>query len=226
MGLRLTLALLVGAAGFSFIAYTEYNTYSTTKAEPNSLTMTELVADGFGDNANVVLTEFALSDEGVLSTGDKRNAYIPATTMLDAVTKVMDEAKSDEETGELIFEADFTYSPKTFPLIVCLNDITDAEMEAYWNAESLEGIILTGYGSLSSDTRNELRTRFPQADFDNIMALHVGKERPSLNAILALVGGAVICLLIGLSPIIRMIGERRSQSQVHSSGFEQPTPME
>jgi len=169
MGLRLTLAMLVGAVGFSFIAYTEYTTYSTTKVEPNSLTMTELVANGFGDNANVVLTEFALSDRGVISTGDKKNAYIPATTMLDAVTKVMEDAKADAETGEMVVDDDYTYSPATFPLIVCLNDITDAEMEAYWNAQSLEGIILTGYGSLGSDTRKELRTRFPQADFDNIM---------------------------------------------------------
>ncbi len=226
MGLRLTLAMLVGAVGFSFIAYTEYNTYSTTKAEPNSLTMTELVAKGFGDNANVVLTEFALSERGVVSTGDTKSAYIPATTIQDAISTVMKDATTDAETGEMIVAENYQFSPKTFPLIVCLNNITDAEMDTYWNAESLEGIILTGYGSLGSDTRKELRTRFPQADFDNIMALHVGKERPSLNVILGLLGGATICLLIGLGSIVHMIGKRKPKAPAKTSGFEQPTPME
>lgn len=85
MGFRFLIGLGIAGLGLIAVGVGECNMSSRAKAEPQTLTMAELLKNGPGKNAHVELTDFALGDKGYLvqETGrfgsSNYHAWVPVT---------------------------------------------------------------------------------------------------------------------------------------------------
>jgi|GEM_PF-2508511 len=218
--LKICIALLLGTILFSLLAYEDISIYVSTKDAPNTISLSELVVNGYGDNAHIILTDFVLSDRVGIAGGDKKNAYIPATTVLDAVNAVMKHTTPNSKTGELELDEDYTYIPQHFPLIVCIYDTTDEKIESLSQADKIQGVVLTGFRSiLGSGVRAQLIKEYPRADFNKMLALHVNKERPALAFMIGFSLAAFTCFLIFLFLVIRIIRNQKKPVPACNDGF-------
>ena len=163
----------------------------TTKAEPQNLTLQQLVESGYGDNAHVLLSEFEFYE-----------SYI------------VDEKQISGYWEKVWFPLVFPDGAADQPLrVVLATEEVHGESSAaeFIKQQQIQGVIGM-FSSLSSEERELLEADFPETDFDNVYVIrHVelGSTQPPAAAALCCMAPGVILLLGGVVVII--LGARLSR---------------
>jgi hypothetical protein len=163
--------------------------------KPQELTCAELIADGPGDNAHIVLKDFVACPTWYIYKGASENGpyewvYLPALELGgDWHRKAVDVLEKEGENAELP-------APDDIRLLLKLNDVhTPTQLERVVEADTLHGLIINSTESLGAEEQKLLRQGYPGIDFSKCYILEVGR-RPKSSALTAAatLGSAVLVL--------------------------------
>lgn len=199
--LKFGLILIVAAVGGAGLYYgslqLELSKYA--KPEPQHLSLAELAADGYGDNAHVVVSDFFFGWNHVITYGRRglvEAIYVPAVPLYgdyhERAMALIDAA------GDGPVDVDALAPPQQIDVIVKLTDAHDADdVNEVGMLDDLPGVVINEIEELSSDQQEVLREVYPGLDFSECLILEY--DRPAstaMQATLFMVGGAIV-LLIG-----------------------------
>jgi hypothetical protein len=193
----IALFMLVGAVVCGVCGYREVKIRSAAKAEPQTITCAELEANGPGDNAHVIMTDFYLCDfayvyeaRGPLWT----RAFVPAvpkgSDFHKSLVAAMDKRRSDDRGVQL---------PPEMRVIVEAPDATcEWDITHLGEQEEIQGTIVNVLHNLDDEAQVMLEESYPGVDFDNVWILEVGLGPVSSGKIGAWFVGCAALALAGI----------------------------
>ena len=194
--MRFKLALVVIGGVLTFFGVQELRLSSAAKEEPQSISCAELGANGPGDNAHIVLTEFLLTNHYVYEekeSGSWTQVWVPSVPLggeyhLQLMAHI-------QEHGQLMGSIP---PPKDVKVIVKSKDVSsEFEYEQFANSESLQGVIVNKIDSLGSDEKEILMNSYPGVDFDTCWILEVGRQPASMMKLAGLCVGGLALIVVG-----------------------------
>ncbi len=183
------IALLV-ALGLGFLTYTEGSLAFQSSAQPEEISLKELISRGPGGNGHIVLTRFALCGNLVHQTDNKHtgwtNVWIPIIPIEEA-PKGADEAPTPKNVKALFFS---------------INIHNELELESRLNKPKVQALVTNRISSLSGDVRKLLQQSYPDTDFDTCLIVQEGRTPFSRQTVYLIGGGAFAALCLGIGLIV------------------------
>jgi hypothetical protein len=196
MGFRIKLFGLLFAIAITGWGNQERKLASLSRETPTKLSCKQLGAAGPGDNAHVVLTDFALAPRLVYDpgkSGDWKQIWVPAVALDGDYVKKLGEVLAAHGN------VDAVPLPKPITVIITSEDVPDQKaFDALDEKEELEGLVVNSISHLSDDTKRLLENSY--GDVSNAQILHLGRK-PAHRALAyaGLLGGPLLGLFFLLS---------------------------
>lgn len=196
--MRLIIVLLV-VAGFMVVAgYREIRLSGKCKKEPQTLLLSELLANGYGDNANVQLEGFVITPgEFAVKTSkgsdEWKSAWIPIVAYESVIGQQIIDAREKNTRTPVLRGEDLR-------CILMFKDLKDGEREIdrLMNGEKFQGVIVNDIESLGSEEKKILQNTYRGVNLDKCYLFHVNREPGSAMKGVALAGGGGAVGLVGL----------------------------
>lgn len=194
---RVVLIILAIGGGTFYAGYQEYTMSGVSKPEPQTISAKQLEADGPGDNANVVISDFYLLDNFVYEGKDEQNwdkIWIPVVDLNGEYIQVL-AAHMDE---------DGTYTsnpppPEDLRIILRSSKIKNQnQLMQVHDGDLLAGLVINDIESLGAEEKGILRQSYPNVDLDACWILDHERKPSSPVKTYALMGGGILALLMGL----------------------------
>ena len=203
--MRLVLVMGIGGCALIWFGIEEPKLSSIARAEATPITCAELVANGPGDNAHVLLGDFLFVQPHYVYEEGKRGwekAWLPAVPLggehHQEVQRII------EEEGE---DAEFPL-PRKIGLIVKLTDAkNEDDVTRIGDQDTIQGLIVNDIESLGSEEKAILGGSYPGINFATCWILEVGRRPKGTGEIVGFFVGGIG--LIGLAGFL-VLRRRRS----------------
>jgi hypothetical protein len=193
--IRIAIALVVGGAFLTFFGYNENKLASAADTDPQTMTAAELIANGPGDNAHIILEDFQVIawETIVLTPEDNENKYekvwAPVITIDDPY---IEEIQALPDTA-------LTTPPyrEEIGLILYAKDISSgAELERVAMSETVQGLVINEIDKLSGDELKELQKSL-KIDPDKVIILEHNRKPKSGGLTMLMMAGGILLILAG-----------------------------
>ncbi len=189
--MRFGLILLGVGVAVLFIGVQEMRLATVAKPEPQKISCADLAKNGPGDNAHVVVENFALAGNYVAEQKDgvMKRVWVPMVPL---------DAEFYEEVGRALFagKADQpdAIQYKNIRIVLKINrQIDDAGLEKLQGEDTLQGIITNKIAGMGKKEREILESSYPGIDFASCYLLELDRQPPGgVRLYGPLVGGAVV----------------------------------
>jgi hypothetical protein len=177
---------------------------TVAKETPQRISAAELEAKGPGDNANIVLTDFLLCEQGYIYEYKKKRiggnetwtkVWVPIVPLGGAYhTQVLSMlGPNGEIRGELP-------RPQNIKILVKSTKArSESDIAAMGAADTLEGLVINKIESLGSDEKQKLAESYPGIDFSQCYIIEAGRKPMGIPQVLGLMGGGGALALVGLA---------------------------
>jgi hypothetical protein len=185
------IAALVAAAALGFLTYTEGTLSFQSSAEPEEISLKNLIARGPQGNAYIILTDFVLCDNLVhqFKDSDKSawtHVWIPVVPS-DEVNPAAKGPLNPSNVKALFFST---------------NIRNERELEARLNKPKVQALVTNRIVSLESKIRNLLQQSYSGTNFDQCLILQEGRTPFSRGVVYLFGAGAALSLLLGLGLLL------------------------
>ncbi len=193
--LRGPLAVGVMAVMLLSFAFMEARLKGEASDTPQTIPLSRLAAYGPGDNAHVIITDFAPCNNFVFQVKGVNTywegVYVPVVPRAGM-------------GGPNIALA---VAPGAIRVIVHSTKVhNQQDLERVFGAPTLQGTIVNSIRSLDRETQDLLRSTYPGADFGSCYILQEGRKPFSAGLILLMtIGGTLLIVLCGLMVVARML---------------------
>ena len=175
--LRLGITGLVLGGMLLFACYHEWRLGSAASAQPENLTLEQLIARGPNGNPNVRLRDFQLGENFAYFT-DNHGIYW-TRVLVPAVPSTMGE------------QAAHVLIPKV--IIKSTHVANKEQLDSLHARTQMQGLVVNRIESLGKDERELLVEDYPGIDFDNCIIFEEGRK-PSDGTMIFLMGGGGLAL--------------------------------
>jgi hypothetical protein len=194
--MRLILALVIGGGFLTFIGVQDFRLNQASKAEPQEITCVDLVANGPGDNALIVIGDFLLCDFAFVyeeKGNDWSKVWVPAVPLGGEFHQKL--LSMVGEDGRLTGEVPM---PKDVKVIVKSTDVSnERELSNLAEKDTLQGLVINQIESLGSEEEKILKESYPTVDFDDCWIVEVGRAPATIGRIAGFFLGGVALMVIG-----------------------------
>lgn len=193
--MRFKFVLLILGAVLAYFGYQEMVLAGVAKPEPQEISCKDLIANGYGDNAHVRISDFWLCDFAYVyeeKGGDWENVWVPVMSLEDDYYKTL----LATAAGGIVPE---NYpNPENISMVFKSSHIrSDAHLTTVGEADTLQGMIVNDVESLGSEERKILVDSYPKADFDKVLILEHRRKPSGSGAVFGMLGGGVALILLG-----------------------------
>ncbi len=178
--LRLGIAGLVLGGMLLFVGFHEWQLGSAASAQPEDLTLQQLIARGPQGNPNVRLRDFMLGDNFAYFTDDTGTYW--KRVLVPAVPPTM-----GEQSAHVLI-------PKV--IVKTTHVANEDQLDALHARTQLEGLVVNRIESLGKDERDLLIQDYPGIDFERCIIFEEGRK-PSDGTMIFLMGCGGLALLLG-----------------------------
>jgi hypothetical protein len=192
-GRILFVAVFVGVA-LLVVAVVEGRLMGAASATPQTLSLAQLAANGYGDNAHVILTDFFPGDNFVYeyrgSQSRWESVYVP-------VVPLTPQLRARLGPGAMGRQA---IPPGSIRVIVHSSRVhSQTDLPTVFGAPTIQGTVVNSIRSLGSETQKLLRDSYPGTDFGSCYILQEGRK-PSSAAFVILMAtlGTLVTVTSGL----------------------------
>jgi len=189
----------------AFYGFNEYRLGNVAKAEPRTVKLADLITNGPGDNAHVIITDY-LPDENIVFTYRKSKFEIT-----DGSNKPWNEAymplhPNQGGAGGPGMPGMPGMQPTTGPVRFILKTTTaknKGELDSIIRAGRIQGVIINSIASLGSEVSKLLRESYPTADLNSVLILEANRKPspPTFGLALAALGAVLVLIGGGLGVI-------------------------
>ena len=214
--IRFAIALMVGGALLTFFGYREFKLSSSASSEAQSISGTDIFANGYGDNAHVNITDLYILDsfayEGPADNPSKYNkVWIPAIAMDDPWVAELDEliAQAEERNPN---NPDYSAAmnkpyPTDIKLVIYSEDLNnDSEVGSFIEGTDVKGMVINDIEDLSGDELKNLQGAYPGLSPDNVLILEHNRTPTGTGLVMLMLGGGIVLFLAG--PGLFFLGAR------------------
>jgi hypothetical protein len=189
---RILLVVSVAGAALLAVAFVEGRLMGAASATPQTLPLARLAANGPGDNAHVIITDFIPGDNFVYeyrgSQSHWESVYVPV------VAADMQARLGPGPMGNR------TIPPGSIRVIVHSSKVhSQADLPSIFGQPTIQGTVVNSIRSLDGQTQKLLRDAYPGADFASCYILQEGRK-PSSAAFVILMAllGTLLTVTGGL----------------------------
>jgi hypothetical protein len=177
-----------------------------SKPEPKRMTCAQLIKEGPGDNAHVVISDFLIPNSAFCYEGNKRgNSWktvwvvaLPADS--DYARRMLDMHKA----GTLSPDATMAPDPKEVRLLIKSSKVKDeAQLGALADQEEVEGLVVNKISSLGSKERRILEKSYGGVNFDNVYILEHDRSPATVAKSVGMMGGGGALAVVGVLGLFR-----------------------
>ncbi len=174
---RLMIGLLVFGGILIFWGFQEMRVGGEAKSKPQEISVEKLVKDGYGDNAYVTVTDYVVSDYGVVESKDETPNLFTKIWMV-----VYPDNREDSDNLPV--------------LIVRSSKIrTESQWDQFAATTKCTGLIVNSIESLGSDEKKKLKQGLPSGvDVDKAFILDHNRKPAGSKGMLMMAGGGVLIL--------------------------------
>lgn len=211
--IRIKLAMLIGGIVLAYFGIQEWRLASAAKAEPQTMTCSELEAKGPGDNAHVSLTKFFLCQQSFVYEAKKNNeshwnkVYVPAVPLDSPYMKTV--AEMLEQNPKL---QNLPPPPEIKVLVKSSHVSNHQELENLAmlgiQGPALNGLVTNKIESIGSEEKKILEQNYPGIDFTKCYLIDHDRKPVQTGALFGMIGGGALLTVIGGG---WMLGGMRSQ---------------
>lgn len=194
--MRFILAIFVGGGFLCYMGYQEVVLRGVAKAEPQVMTVQQLINDGVGDNANVTLQDFIVCSWAYVYKGREGSMdtiWVPLIPVGGEYHQKLQAAF--DENGELIGEL-----PPLNDVRVVLksSDISnEAELTHLGDAETVSGMVINEVESMSGEELSLMRESYPGTNSAKIQLVEHNRKPKGWGAVFGFFGGGGALIAVG-----------------------------
>jgi len=198
--MRFKLVILGLGVFLCYRGYEEMKLKGIAAPEAQEITCAELIANGPGENAHVIISDFMLLQQAYVYEGSENNmdkVWIPAVALGGEFHQEFSNYLSERD-GEDINPDDLP-KPKSIGLMVISSRMkTDDQMTAVADADTIRGLVINEIEKLSGEELEILKSSYPGIDFSTVYILEHGREPSGSGKMLGFLGGGALLSLLGL----------------------------
>jgi len=207
------LLLVLAATGIALFVqgYQQLKLYNVSSEHPRQITLRELVENGPGDNAHLLVSDFYLCTSAYIyeeKYGRCIRAWIPALPGDDEYALRLDQAIDDDG----IIEGEFPL-PADIKVIVLVNTESIEEIQQMSTEKTIEGMIINEIESLSPEENRLLSESYPGIDFNRCWILRKGQRPPGKTKLMIFLGGGFVLLLSSALLLTREIISEKKDTE-------------
>jgi hypothetical protein len=193
------IVLLVVGAGLGVFTYLEGNLAFRSSAEPEEITLKQLIARGPDGNGHILLTDFVPCDNFVHEFEEKNkdrwtSVWIPVIPAEDANPADKGPPKASNVQA-LIFS-------------IQIHNLED--IRSRLGKPKVQALVTNRIKSLDSKSRSLLQKEYPGTDFDKCLIIQEGRT-PFSRSIVYLMGGGALVAFLADGGLLLGAWRRRSQ---------------
>ncbi len=194
---RFKFALIAIGGVLAFLGYKEMSLSSQAKPEAQTLSVDELAASGYGENAHVELKDFILCGWSFVyregSGGEAYNTvWIPIVSMNDP--EVVEVAMQMENDSSIE-----TPAINSAPVIFKSSHIPDDDaMMRVADQQTVQGLIVNEIASISGEERKLLKEAYPNLDIDSAYILEHNRKPKGAGGTFGMMAGGGVLILLGI----------------------------
>jgi hypothetical protein len=200
VGIRFRIAIVLFVFGVIAIVYGvyEWRLASGASARPEEISLRDLVARGPDSNPNIILKDFALSDDFVHEYDEKlgpnsswTKVWIPAY--------VPGAAPPAQRPGGFPFNPQPQQQPAgpIQAIILSTHVHNEADIQTRCAVPKLRAMVTNRIQSLGSEEKRLLQQSYPGTNFDKCLIIEEGREPASVGFLFLLFGGGLLLLAGG-----------------------------
>jgi len=195
MGRFLFFGVIAGLA-LTWSGIQEFRLGAGAEQEPQYLSVAQLEAEGFGENAHVVIQDFALLSFSYVYNGrsqdDMDKVWVPMVPQGGEYFERL--AASVDEEGRLPDDVPMPDDLKV--IMVSSNASSDQALGQLGDRDTLQGMITNAIEELDSEEKKLLAESYPSADLDTVWIFEEGRRPAAFVKKAGLTGGGVVLLLL------------------------------
>jgi hypothetical protein len=184
---RLKLALIIIGGVLLYFGYQEKRLAQVAKKAPQTIACADLAANGPGDNAHIVLTNYELAPNFVYEAEGKGNSwkrvFIPAVPKRGLLAVLRDEKIAN-------------------PKVIIESRKVRNEAELPNLAKELQGMVINEIESLSGEQKKLLAESYPGADLNHCWIIEHGRKPAGGGFITGLLGGGIALVVAGIGLLL------------------------
>jgi hypothetical protein len=181
---RFGLILIVVGGVLGWLGIKEWRLSSGASDKPKQVTLKDLIAQGPGDNAHIVLMDFVLCENLVYQSN--KNSTTWSKAWIPIVPK--------PSGGEQVIS-----KPTSFHAILyCPNVKNQVDAASLANRPTLKGMVINDIESLGAEETKLLKQTYPNTDFDKCLIIEPDREPAGFGKIVLFMGGGALLLVGGL----------------------------
>lgn len=205
--IRFAIALVIGGAFLTFYGYNENKLASAADAEPQTITAKDLIANGYGDNAHVKVTDLYILDSYAYEGPENKPSqfdklWVPAiatdhpyATKVDAM--VADAFEANPSNPNLTAANQVPY-PTDIGLVIYTKDInSESSFERFYQDTELQGLVINDIENLKGDELKNLKQGYPSLNADKVLIIEHNRKPKSGGVTMLLMVGGVLLMLAG-----------------------------
>jgi hypothetical protein len=211
--------LLIGALVAFFLSILNLSLASASSATPQRITLAQLLANGPGNNAHVLVTDFVPAQNYVYLYQQVRGKYNLATPpgsenrnwtevwvpLVPLTAEMKDRLAAGGDIADLLH-------PRAVRVVVRLANVHDRDSVEQWcgNKREVKGLVVNSVSSLNTTTKDLLKQSYPDSDFSTCLLIHEGRKPPWAIGIIFGFGMGTLLMVAGsLWFIFRLVFRER-----------------
>ncbi|MFK7790208.1 MAG: hypothetical protein AB8C95_12045 [Phycisphaeraceae bacterium] len=193
--IRFSIVLVVLGGILTFFGYNENKLASSAQAEPQTMTVAELAANGIGDNANISLTDFWLLDSQsvVEYPEDDESKYNKIwAPVIPAGDPFIEEYMNSDPN-----QAPPSYTGSVAVILYSKDINNDDEFYDTITEGAVQGLIINEIDQISGEELQLLQQGVPGINADTVLVLEHNRQPKSTGITLLMMVGGVVLILAG-----------------------------
>jgi hypothetical protein len=183
---RIQLALIIVGGVLIYFGIQEMRLAGTAKSVPQTITCAELAAQGPGDNAHVILTDFEIGQNLVYQTSGRNNsawqvAYLPA----------MPKARASSLSREIV-------KPDANPAVIIKSRKISGEKDILALGDKVQGLVINKIASLGQKEKDLLAEHYSRGSVENCWIIEHDRRPAGGLTIFGFLAGGLALAALGL----------------------------
>lgn len=197
---RIKLIVLVVGCVLVYFGVQEARLSSTTKSQPQPISLAQLASNGPGDNAHVEIRDFLCSPSFIYESKEGSNkwtcCWVPAVS-LDSEYAAQLNAMLVANNGVL---PNSFPDPKSFNVILKMPDVeSERDFERIAAQDTAQGVVINLIEGLGGEEKKILKQSFPGVDLDACYIVEIGRQPSGVAKTAGLIGGGGLLGVLGLA---------------------------
>lgn len=205
--IRFVLALMIGGGILFFFGYREMSLSNIADEKPQTITAAELIANGPGDNAHVIVTDlYVLDSYAYEGPQDKPNKFdkvwVPAIAMddpwvLKAESLALEAEERNPDNPDYSALMNLSY-PNNIKLVIYSKDLKSAgAVDEFIQGSEVKGLIINEIEDLKGDELKNLKKGYPSLDAKNVLIIEHNRTPAGSGLVMLIMAGGAVLFLAG-----------------------------